>query len=956
MLRFVENIAEAPASENFRKVFHYCLSNATRSLAAKKGQPELPLQCARRILDNALYRRDPKLLHHLICQGCSPNASLVRLCSRHMECFEGTNSKVERDGRRMKRFPSVSEMRTALVNVSEIHQIMEQLHKDPAYPLLVPASDSFESALNLFGRRCFFFAQTDATNRNMNDKTTQLALGGKEKSRECIDEMKRLLERMEQSEDLPKPTGVMYTILLTALRNSKELGTSDEAFAILQRIEKDPTMKDSIAVQYSAVLSGYASEARMDIRAVAKSTALWERIKAHKDPKISANPIIYSVMMNMYARSGNAQATQRLLDELEAAAPVTRSYPTLVHWNIVLHAWARSQANDRGDKADRILQRMNELQEVTGRPLVVPDKISYTAVIDALLRSTSSDALERAEGILDQCEKSEDQRAMPDALTYSTFLRALAIRQGREIEAQAKETIMLQMDSVLDRMCRRSEQFRNVDPPRLYIFNLLLHSWAHSHSSLASNRAYSIFQGMEKLYRAGNVDARPDSETYMLVMKSLGLKSDGNKIDIARELLRKMEQDKAPMTIGILNQFLRVLAKSDMGGAVQEAEQILQQVEDALRNGEGNVRPNEASYHVVIEGYSRQGRAKDADRLLYQMKSISAHPGRHDARPSSVALGAVMDAWGKSGDPDALERVESLFKEACKVSKPTAFFYGTYQSVLSRSQVTDAPQRVEAVLVRMQQEYESGVNLEGRPNSINFSFAINTWARSEQEGAPERAEGILDRIEELHQHSAKYRHLKPTVGCYRGAIQAWALSGRPEAGERALALLDRMTADRRVVLPTEICFRFAIIALDQDDDPSKGEKAYGLLTRMKAAFKHGNRYAEPSDDSYVAVLRTCSNVSGSPTERAEAFRIANIVLNDYLVETVATPSESVILSYLYVCDSLFQGDESRDEMLSNTLKQLPSRLLGSDDVRRVLLKVVSRSTYEQLLPDANRAS
>jgi hypothetical protein len=173
---------------------------------------------------------------------------------------------------------------------------------------------------------------------------------------------------------------------------------------------------------------------------------------------------------------------------------------------------------------------------------------------------------------------------------------------------------------------------------------------------------------------------------------------------------------------------------------------------------------------------------------------------------------------------------------------------------------------------------------------------------------PERPDGVLDRIEELHQHSAKYRHLKPTVGCYRGAIQAWAQSGRPEAGERALALLDRITANRRVVLPTEICFRFAIIALDQDDNPSKGEKAYGLLTRTKAAFKHINRYAEPSDDSFVAVLRTCSNLSGSPTERAEAFRIANIVLNDYLFETVATPSESVILSYLYVCDSLFQGD------------------------------------------------
>jgi hypothetical protein len=52
------------------------------------------------------------------------------------------------------------------------------------------------------------------------------------------------------------------------------------------------------------------------------------------------------------------------------------------------------------------------------------------------------------------------------------------------------------------------------------------------------------------------------------------------------------------------------------------------------------------------------------------------------------------------------------------------------------------------------------------------------WKRA-REGS--RSEAILDRLEELHQHSIKYKHLKPTVGCYKGAIQTWALSGRPDA-------------------------------------------------------------------------------------------------------------------------------------------------------------------------------
>jgi hypothetical protein len=71
-----------------------------------------------------------------------------------------------------------------------------------------------------------------------------------------------------------------------------------------------------------------------------------------------------------------------------------------------------------------------------------------------------------------------------------------------------------------------------------------------------------------------------------------------------------MEADGIRMTLGVLNQFLRVLAKSDAEGAMQEAESILQEVERGFQAGTGSIRPNEASYHVVIEGHSRQGGAQ----------------------------------------------------------------------------------------------------------------------------------------------------------------------------------------------------------------------------------------------------------------------------------------------------------------------------------------------------------
>jgi pentatricopeptide repeat protein len=962
MLRFVEQISEVPASAGFRKAFVYWMSRPTRNLAAKRGKPDLPLQCARKILDNALERGDQYLIQHVLYDRTSPNTGLIRLMIMYMAPFQGTRAAVETAGRRVKRYANGSEMLEALMNASQIHDIMEQLHNDPAYPRLKPDIDSSEAVLNLWGRRCMLFARTSASDRNMEDQRTRFALGGKSSARECIDEMKQLLETMEGSDSLPDPSDVLYSILLTALSHSKDSGTADEANAILQRIEHDPNMQDSIVILYNTVILAYANESATDASAATMATALWERMKARGDPKVSANPITYSILMNMYAKLGNAEETQRLLDEMEATASATRLYPTLVHYNIALNAWAKTTANSNaGDKVEHILLRMHDLQDATDRPTITPDKISYTAAMDTLLRSTNADAIERAEALLDHSERSNDEKTMADTFTYNCFLRGLSICQSRALEAQTKETISLKMVSVLDRMRSRSESFRVVDEPNRYFYNLCLHTWANSHSPLAGERAYALFRDMEMRYLAGNVAVRPDTESYMFVLKSLGFKSDANAINTAREILQKMETDGIRMTVGVLNQFLRVLAKSDAEGAMQEAESILQKVEGGLQAGTGSVRPNEASYHVVIEGHSRQGGAKgakDADRLLNQMKRLSAQPGRIDVRPNVVAYAAVMDAWGKSEETGALDRVESLFEEMCQIGRPNSYVFGTYQSALHRSRLPDAPKRVEAVLNRMQQEYDQGMNPSGRPNSINFSLAINSWAGSELEGAPERAEAILDRLEQLHKHSTKYKHLKPTAGCYKGAIQAWAISGRPDAVGRAASILDRMEnaqrVDRNAILPNGVCYKYVMMAIGRSDDPQKARKVYAVLERMILAFKNGNRYALPGDDHYAAVIRACTTVSGSSEENAEAYQVACTTWTDY-VETTNAPNENIMLLYLQACNALLAADESRDSAIVDAMRNCPAGTFDSAAVRNALLKVISLSAYEQLSLETNHS-
>jgi hypothetical protein len=312
---------------------------------------------------------------------------------------------------------------------------------------------------------------------------------------------------------------------------------------------------------------------------------------------------------------------------------------------------------------------------------------------------------------------------------------------------------------------------------------------------------------------------------------------------------------------------------------------------------------------------------------------------------------------GKSEEPGAVDRVESLFEEMCQIGRPNNYVFGSYQSALHRSRLPDAPKRVEAVLNRMQQEYDQGMNPSGRPNAINFSLAINSWAGSELEGAPDRAEAILDRLEELYKHSSKYRHLKPTVSCYKGVIQAWASSGN-DAGDRALSILDRMEnaqrVDRNAILPNGVCYKNVMMAIGRSDDPQKARKVYAVLERMNLAFKNGNRYALPGDDHYNAILRACTTVSGFTQEKADAYQVARTALTDYL-ETRNVPNENLMLLYLQACNSLLAFDESRDSKIVDALRNCPAEYFESAAVRNSLLKVISLSTYKQLLLEKNQS-
>lgn len=228
--------------------------------------------------------------------------------------------------------------------------------------------------------------------------------------------------------------------------------------------------------------------------------------------------------------------------------------------------------------------------------------------------------------------------------------------------------------------------------------------------------------------------------------------------------------------------------------------------------------------------------------------------------------------------------------------------------------------QLEKILNEMQQNYESGVNPHCRPDANNFSMLIGAWAAV---GNVERAEGILNHMEELARSSAAYKHLKPTMRCYRGVIQACMRSSHKDRTSRVERILDRMedrhhSKNRVAPLPDELCYIYAIVSIAKDGGPQAARRAKMLLQRMECSERNG--HVKLSHNTYSALLRACAATTGSPNVKADAFEISKSIL-----QKADKPNEDVLLNFKHAAEKLLPKDPSSSNRIRDTLRDNPSK-------------------------------
>lgn len=268
-------------------------------------------------------------------------------------------------------------------------------------------------------------------------------------------------------------------------------------------------------------------------------------------------------------------------------------------------------------------------------------------------------------------------------------------------------------------------------------------------------------------------------------------------------------------------------------------------------------------------------------------------------------------------------------------------------------QISDGPERAEAILAQMQADYESGKNPDCRPSDVTFSAFLKCWETSGRSDAPEKMEAILMHLNELQEHT-QYHHLTPTYTAFKHVISAWTkvADARSDAGDRALKLLDMVDeefdAGKIEGFHAIDCYNNVLLAIARSHDVEKASKAYSLLKRMK-----GKHYLRARD--FHAVLSACRQTGTlegiTETKKQEALRIASITFLEFL-ELGMSPEEDLYREMLGLHTTLLKDEDSlstREKLVQGIFSQAPRVIQHSEVIHAALKPAVSAALYNDLI-------
>ena len=633
----------------------------------------------------------------------------------------------------------------------------------------------------------------------------------------------------------------------------------------------------------------------------------------------------YNHVLHTLAHSGKGQrmaveasaTLDRMLDRCrkyldivtkDSSLPLRPPEPTIITFNSVIHAIAKSGAGSSGYMAEEVFSKMedwysqcrahqssqDEQESDKNRCYsgVAPDPRTLAVVLDAW--APNRDAVkgfapERAESILNMAINR--RRAYVRSVrgeTFDTTSSQSPIESGSFMDLD-DDIIEEYVDEELATGEEIVQQFADEDlevnelaindteepaepflRPNTVAFNTCINAWATSgRGRMAAMRTQEILSQMEAISESGELDLpdaidvdgdidsdessfvdhslRPNVRSYSMVMK-------------AWSNVAKMERWSSE-------------------DAAEQCEAILNRMETRGAS-DASVRPNLVAYVTTITAWSRTKAAhapSRAEHILNRMIDLyydgddielpslegDVEHAKHDA-----PFNAVITAYARSGDPNAAERAFAVLErlEASPIA-PTIFTYNAVMDVCAKH---GDPERALQILEKME---TSPVT----PDSTSYDTVLNAFARHDDSGSAERAWQLLRQWEE-ERASGENNTFTPSQVSYSAVINGFAKASGKEYGgmsivRKAKEVYDRLIQQKEsgaIYGASDPVANSCFLNCCANIYGTRAERKEALIMAIKAfegmkrdPFLHG----EPGQFTFGTMMKACAKLSSDAAEK-----------------------------------------------------------------------------------------
>lgn len=379
--------------------------------------------------------------------------------------------------------------------------------------------------------------------------------------------------------------------------------------------------------------------------------------------------------------------------------------------------------------------------------------------------------------------------------------------------------------------------------------SFILGTMAKSSQDDALTRSEELLVDMEA------TGARPNMYDYAVLLRAY---ADRGLAEEAEHLLDHMEEKyeagalQEPPNKVSYSCVVKAWANSKGGAASAEsASQVVARMEEA---DDDNMRPNAVTYGSLLQTYGNAGMAEAAERTFQRMFELFSKGKLKDV-PNHIHLANVLDAFANSNDPDAPQRAKALFDRMraseYPISRPGV---QCYAKILKLYKKRNMVKESVMALKEMTDRFVSG-ELDQPPNLYLYNSVLDTVARSRNEDAPIRAESLLNLMFEMKE--AGHPNIEPDTFTFKCVLECYSKSNMVDAAENLLQqMVERYDIGHVKHGPDTRLYNYLLNIFAKSNNKDSTERAEKILNNMlelHAAGK-GGLDVRPDVISYTTLL------------------------------------------------------------------------------------------------------